>query len=80
MSVRVSNSAAFAPLTEYLRRWIDAVPAAGVSISITDAKRTLYTTGLGYADLASRRPVLLDTRFQIGSIGKSMTADRKSVV
>ncbi len=69
-----TNTTAFKPLTDYLRRWIDAVPAAGVSVCITDAKRTLYTAGLGYADLTSRRPVLLDTRFQIGSIGKSMTA------
>ena len=61
-------------LTDYLRRWLAAAPAAGLAISITDRKRTLYTAGLGYADLAARRPVTAGTTFQIGSIGKSMTA------
>ena len=61
-------------LTDYLRRWLAAVPSAGLAISVTDRQRTLYTAGFGYAELASRRPVLADTTFQIGSIGKSMTA------
>ena len=61
-------------LTDYLRRWLAAVPSAGLSISVTDRQRTLYAAGLGYAELASRRPVAADTTFQIGSIGKSMTA------
>lgn len=61
-------------LTDYLRRWLAAAPSAGLAISVTDRQRTLYTAGLGYAELASRRPVLADTTFQIGSIGKSMTA------
>ena len=61
-------------LTDYLRRWLAAAPSAGLAISVTDRQRTLYAGGLGYADLASRRPVLADTTFQIGSIGKSMTA------
>ncbi len=61
-------------LTDYLRRWLAAAPSAGLAISVTDRQRTLYTAGLGYAELASRRPVTADTTFQIGSIGKSMTA------
>lgn len=61
-------------LTDYLRRWLAATPSAGLSISVTDCQRMLYTAGLGYAELASRRPVTADTTFQIGSIGKSMTA------
>ncbi len=70
----MANTSQFTPLTDYLRRWLAAVPSAGLAICITDRRRTLYTAGLGYADLASRRPVLADTTFQIGSIGKSMTA------
>ena len=70
----MADTSAFAPLTEYLRRWVAAVPSAGLSICVTDRRLTLYTAGVGYADLASRRPVLADTTFQIGSIGKSMTA------
>ena len=61
-------------LDDYLRRWLGAVPAAGLAVSVTDRRRTLYVGGLGYADMAARRPVLADTTFQIGSIGKSMTA------
>lgn len=65
---------AYANLTDYLRRWIDAVPAAGMAIAITDRRRTLYAAGFGYADLSSGQPVTVDTTFQIGSIGKSMMA------
>lgn len=64
----------FAPLVAYLERWLSAAPAAGLSISVTDRRRTLFTAGVGYADLAARSPALADTTFQIGSIGKSMTA------
>ena len=64
----------FAALTEYLGRWLAAAPAAGLSISLTDRRRTLFTAGVGYADLAARSPVLAGTTFQIGSIGKSFTA------
>ena len=64
----------FAPLAEYLERWLSTVPAAGVAVGLTDRRETLFTAGVGYADLAARSPVLADTTFQIGSIGKSMTA------
>ena len=69
-----NNAQNFAPLTEYLGQWLSAAPAAGLSISLTDRRRTLFTAGVGYADFAARSPVLVDTTFQIGSIGKSMTA------
>ena len=68
------NTATFGTLTDYLRRWLATAPSAGLAIAVTDRQRTLYAAGLGYAELASRRPVLADTTFQIGSIGKSMTA------
>ena len=64
----------YRPLAEYLRRWRDAVPAVGLAVAVTDRRQTLYTAGLGYADLDARSPVTADTTFQIGSIGKSMTA------
>ncbi len=69
-----NNTQNYAPLTEYLGRWLAAAPAAGLSISLTDRRETLFTAGVGYADLAARSPVLADTTFQIGSIGKSFTA------
>ena len=64
----------YAPLTEYLERWLSTVATAGLSIAVTDRRQTLFTAGVGYADLAARSPVLADTTFQIGSIGKSFTA------
>ena len=64
----------YAPLADYLRQWLAAVPAAGLAIALTDRDRTQYAAALGSADLAARRPALVDTTFQIGSIGKSMTA------
>ena len=70
----MADTFAFAPLTDYLRNWLAAVPPAGLAVGVTDRRRTLYTAGVGFADLTSRRPVLADTTFQIGSIGKSMTA------
>ena len=70
----MTPSSAYAPLTAYLRAWLHTTPAPGLAVAITDRQRTLYAAGIGYADAAARRPVLLDTTFQIGSIGKSMTA------
>ena len=64
----------FTPLTAYLRAWLHTTPAPGLAVAVTDRQRTLYAAGIGYADAAARRPVLLDTTFQIGSIAKSMTA------
>ncbi len=70
----LSHHPNFATLTDYLRRWLAAVPAAGLAVSVTDRQRTIYTAGLGWADRSARSPVTSDTTFQIGSIGKSMTS------
>ena len=64
----------FAPLTAYLRDWLAAAPAPGLAIAVTDRRETLYAAALGDAQVALGRPVRADTTFQIGSIGKSMTA------
>ena len=64
----------FSALTAYLRDWLAAVPSPGLAISVTDRQKTLYSASLGYGDAAARRPARADTTFQIGSIGKSMTA------
>lgn len=64
----------FSVLDDYLRHWLDTVPAPGLALSITDHNVTRHTASLGYSDATSGRPVFDDTTFQIGSIGKSMTA------
>jgi len=48
--------------------------APGLSLAVTDADDTLGAVVRGFADVAAGRPVLPDTRFQIGSIGKSFAA------
>ena len=64
----------FSVLDDYLRHWLGTVPAPGLALSITDHNVTRHTASLGYSDATSGRPVFDDTTFQIGSIGKSMTA------
>ena len=64
----------FSVLDDYLRHWLDTVPAPGLALSITDRSVTRHTARLGHSDAATGRPVLDNTTFQIGSIGKSMTA------
>ena len=70
----MADGAQFGLLREYLQCWLERSAAAGLAIGVTDRRRTLYTAGLGYANREAGRPVLADTTFQIGSIGKSMTA------
>ena len=64
----------FGELDAYLHRWRRNGPTPGLAVAVTDRTRTLYTAGVGYADVAARQPVVGATTFQIGSIGKSMTA------
>ena len=64
----------FARLDDYLRRWRRCVGVPGLAAAVTDGARTVYAAGVGYADAAARQPVAGATTFQIGSIGKSMTA------
>jgi len=46
----------------------------GLALALTDRTQTLWVTTHGYADLATKKPVAEDTRFAIGSIGKSFTS------
>ena len=46
----------------------------GVALGFTDRDRTLAVRTYGFADLAARRPVVPDSLFETGSIGKSFTA------
>lgn len=64
----------FAPLDAYLRRWQQSVPIPGLALAVTDRTRTRYAVSIGYANRDARQPVTSATTFQIGSIGKSMTA------
>src|SRR4051812_25329949 len=46
----------------------------GLQIALTDREEVRATINLGYANLDARAPVVDQTRFEFGSIGKSFTA------
>ena len=64
----------FDQLDRYLRHWLSGVPAPGMTLAVTDRHRTLHTANVGFRNRDAGLPVTGDTTFQIGSIGKSMTA------
>lgn len=53
---------------------MEAENIPGLALALTDQAQTLWVTTCGYADLAAKRSVAEDTRFAIGSIGKSFTS------
>jgi CubicO group peptidase (beta-lactamase class C family) len=46
----------------------------GMAIALTDRENLLRVSSYGFADVAARLPITPDTRFEIGSIGKSFTS------
>ncbi len=46
----------------------------GVAIAVVRHGEVIYERGYGFADVASKRPATVDTRFEIGSITKQFTA------
>lgn len=67
-------SAALAAIAAYAPAALRNQGTPGLSVAITDRKRTLRIITLGYANVDARTPVTPRTRFAIGSITKSMTA------
>jgi D-alanyl-D-alanine carboxypeptidase len=65
---------ALASLDEHTTARMAESATPGVAIALTDATGLVHTRCLGYADLAARIPVGPDTRFGIGSVGKTCTA------
>jgi CubicO group peptidase (beta-lactamase class C family) len=49
-------------------------PLAGLAVGVVRDGELVYERGLGFADVAARRPVTAGTVFRIGSISKTMTA------
>src|SRR5215467_3440489 len=63
-----------ARLESAIRKQMDAQNIPGLALALTDRTQTLWVTTRGYADLKAKIPVTEDTRFAIGSIGKSFTS------
>lgn len=61
-------------IAAYAPQAMRAQGTPGLSVAITDRRRTLRIITLGYANRDTRTPVSPQTRFAIGSITKSMTA------
>lgn len=47
---------------------------AGVSFALVEDGRTVWTGGLGYADVEARRPASADTVYRVGSLSKNVLA------
>ena len=66
---------AFAALDAFVAGRMDADGTPGVSLALTDREHVLHVGTYGQADLAAGTPVAAEVLFEIGSIGKSFTAD-----
>jgi D-alanyl-D-alanine carboxypeptidase len=69
-------AAAFARIDEYIHQRMASGEqrGPGLAIAITDRRRLLHLATYGYANLDAQQPVTPDTRFEVGSIGKSFVA------
>lgn len=65
---------AFRRLDGFVERSLAHYATPGLSLAITDTKRTLRVATYGFADVSARAPVTPETVFEVGSIGKSFTA------
>jgi D-alanyl-D-alanine carboxypeptidase len=58
-------------LDRYIRNYMPAMNAPGLTLGITSAQSTLHTAAYGYADIAAKIPATPTHLFEIGSITKS---------
>ena len=60
-----------------LRASVESIAArltAGVSLALVEDGRTVWTSGLGYADVESQKRASADTVYRVGSLSKSVLA------
>lgn len=57
-----------------LRKVVDSTKVPGVGFAIFTKDSLLYVGGVGYADVAAKKPIDGDTHFRTGSISKSFVA------
>ena len=60
-------------LNQLIKLRMKAANIPGLAAAVTDREATLLILTQGFADMAARTPVTAETRFEIGSIGKSFT-------
>jgi CubicO group peptidase (beta-lactamase class C family) len=65
---------AFKQIDHFTEQFARQVNIPGVAIGITDREALLWVSTYGCADLATQKPVTVDTMFEIGSLGKPFTS------
>ncbi len=70
----VNYSGVIATLNREIPQLMREGHAVGLTITLVDGNRTVWTRGFGYADREARRPVTTSTLFHIGSASKPITA------
>lgn len=71
---RVIDATVLARIDATVRAEMERTDQPGVALGVTDSDGALAVRSYGFAEVASGRPVGLDTLFETGSIGKSFTA------
>ena len=61
-------------LDERFAAGVEKEERAGYSILIRQANETVYENGIGWADIATQRPVTPETRFRLASLTKPITS------
>jgi len=61
-------------LRAYVEKLLAVRGLPGLSLAVTDREGIIASEAFGYADLAAGTPVTPETRFEVGSIGKTFTA------
>ena len=69
-----SLQSAFDALDHFAERSLHEANLPGLAIALTDRQKLLRVLTYGLADVAARVPVVPDTRFEIGSLGKAFTS------
>src|SRR3954469_14610212 len=64
-----------AALRDLVARYLVDEGVPGIALAVTDRDGTVVSLVGGWADLDARRPVVPETLFEIGSIGKVFTAE-----
>ena len=65
---------AFKHIDRFLKLQLKEKNIPGMAVAITDREKTLKVFTYGYADIAARTAITLDTLFEVASIGKSFTS------
>lgn len=61
-------------IERFLDDWLVEENVPGASVAVFDDEEVLYATGLGARELGENAPATADTRYNVGSVTKTLTA------